>query len=148
MKQSPKYYIVDADALPAVFLKVAEAKRMLEIGEVATVHEATKAVDISRSAFYTVSRLHCTLSKPDWPAESLHFKSIFWILRAISTSVLGVFAGCGANILTINRDHSLRRFRHGDDFRRDRPISTVRWKSLLRQLNASTGVIHGEILAG
>ena len=52
MKQSPKYYIVDADALPAVFLKVAEAKRMLEIGEVATVHEATKAVDISRSAFY------------------------------------------------------------------------------------------------
>lgn len=39
-------------AAAEVFLKVAEAKRMLETGEATTVHEAAKAVDISRSAFY------------------------------------------------------------------------------------------------
>ena len=47
-----KYYIVSADALPEIFVKVAEAKRMLQVGEVRTVGEAAAAVGISRSAFY------------------------------------------------------------------------------------------------
>ncbi len=37
MAKKPKYFIVDAEALPEVFLKVAEAKRMLETGEADTV---------------------------------------------------------------------------------------------------------------
>ena len=32
-----KYYIVSAEALPEVFIKVAEARRMLQVGEAATV---------------------------------------------------------------------------------------------------------------
>lgn len=52
MDKTPKYYIVEAAALPEVFLKVAEAKRMLDSGEATTVGEATKATGISRSAFY------------------------------------------------------------------------------------------------
>lgn len=48
----PKYYIVEATALPEVFLKVAEAKRLLQTGEASTVNEATQMTDISRSAFY------------------------------------------------------------------------------------------------
>ena len=52
MKSKPKYYIIEASALPEVFLKVAEAKRLLSTGEAATVNEATKMTDISRSAFY------------------------------------------------------------------------------------------------
>ena len=38
----PKYYIVEASALPEVFLKVAEAKRLLSTGEASTVNEATR----------------------------------------------------------------------------------------------------------
>ena len=49
---TPKYYIVEASALPEVFLKVAEAKRLLSTGDDATVNEATKMTGISRSAFY------------------------------------------------------------------------------------------------
>ena len=52
MSITPKYYIVDAKALPEVFLKVAEAKRMLETGEASTVGEATRQAEVSRSAFY------------------------------------------------------------------------------------------------
>ena len=52
MANEPKYYIVEASALPEVFLKVAEAKRLLSTGEVSTVNEATQRTDISRSAFY------------------------------------------------------------------------------------------------
>ena len=52
MASVPKYYIVEASALPEVFLKVAEAKRLLQTGEASTVNEATQMTDISRSAFY------------------------------------------------------------------------------------------------
>ena len=52
MPSNPKYYIIEASALPDVFLKVAEAKRLLDTGEVATVNEATRMTGISRSAFY------------------------------------------------------------------------------------------------
>ncbi len=52
MAKAPKYYIVEASALPEVFLKVAEAKRLLITGVASTVNEATKLTGISRSAFY------------------------------------------------------------------------------------------------
>lgn len=52
MNTNPKYYIVEATALPEIFLKVAEAKRLLATGEANTVNEAAKMTDISRSAFY------------------------------------------------------------------------------------------------
>ena len=52
MGGTTKFYIVAAEALPEVFIKVAEAKRMLQTGEAATVGGATKSVGISRSAFY------------------------------------------------------------------------------------------------
>ena len=51
MSTKPKYYIVESSALPEVFLKVAEAKRLLSTGEASTVNEATRMTDISRSAF-------------------------------------------------------------------------------------------------
>ena len=52
MSHKPQYYIVEASALPEVFLKVAETKRLLSTGEAGTVNEATRMTDISRSAFY------------------------------------------------------------------------------------------------
>ena len=52
MNSNPRYYIVEASALPEVFLKVAEAKRLLATGEANTVNEAAKMTNISRSAFY------------------------------------------------------------------------------------------------
>ena len=52
MSNQPKYFIVEASALPEVFLKVAEAKRLISTGEASTVNEATKMMGISRSAFY------------------------------------------------------------------------------------------------
>ena len=52
MNTPAKYFIVEADAMPEIFRKVAEAKRLLETGEETTVNGATRAVGISRSAFY------------------------------------------------------------------------------------------------
>ena len=47
----PKYYLVEASALPEVFVKVTEAKSLLETGEARTVAEAVERVDLSRSAY-------------------------------------------------------------------------------------------------
>jgi len=52
MANQPKYYVVEEAALPEVFLKVAEAKRLLSTGEAATVNDAARMTGISRSAFY------------------------------------------------------------------------------------------------
>ena len=52
MASTPKYYIVEASALPEVFIKVAEAKRLLSTGKADTVNDATQMTGISRSAFY------------------------------------------------------------------------------------------------
>ena len=43
MSKQPQYYIVEASALPEVFLKVAETKRLLSTGEAGTVNEAATA---------------------------------------------------------------------------------------------------------
>lgn len=52
LRAKPKYYLVEAGVLPEVFIKVTEARELLETGEVRTVAEAVERVGISRSAFY------------------------------------------------------------------------------------------------
>ena len=52
MSKAPNYYIVDAEALPEIFHKVVQARRMLDTGEEETVNQAVQLVGISRSAFY------------------------------------------------------------------------------------------------
>ena len=51
MSGKTNFYIVAAEALPEIFIKVAQAKQMLQTGEARTVGAATREVGISRSAF-------------------------------------------------------------------------------------------------
>ena len=102
MTQLPKYYIVEASALPEIFQKVAEAKRMLETGETDKVNVAAQAVGISRSAFYKYK----DAVQPFNDMKSEHIITFYTLLKDVSgtlSSVLGVFAASGANILTINQ---------------------------------------------
>ena len=102
MKQSPKYYIVDADALPAVFLKVAEAKRMLETGEVSTVGEATAATGISRSAYYKYRDALMPFQNL-MAGRIITFQMMLKDRTGVLSGILSILAYCGANILTINQ---------------------------------------------
>ena len=52
MSQAPNYYIVDAEALPEIFRKVVDVRRMLDTGEAETVNQAVQLAGISRSALY------------------------------------------------------------------------------------------------
>ena len=100
--EKQKYYLVTAEALPEVFLRVAEAKRMLQVGEATTVGEAAKQVGISRSAFYKYK-------DAVQPFQNMHagriitFYALLKDIPGVLSNYLSIFANSGANILTINQ---------------------------------------------
>ena len=101
MKNGAKYYIVEASALPEVFLKVAEAKRLLATGEASTVNEAAKMTDISRSAFYK----YRDAVQPFRNMNTNQIITFQFLLRdepGALFSILAAFAQQQANLLTVN----------------------------------------------
>ena len=102
MSKEVKYYIVAANALPEVFIKVAEAKRMMQTGEADTVGDATKKAGISRTAFYKYK----DSVQPFNDMKAEHIITFYGMLKdntGVLSHVLGLFASSGANILTINQ---------------------------------------------
>ena len=102
MGKKTKFYLVDADALPEIFLKVAEAKRMLHAGEVSTAGEAARQVGISRSSFYK----YRDSVQPFNDMKTGRIITFYAMLKnnpGVLSNVLSIFAGSGANILTINQ---------------------------------------------
>lgn len=101
MSNEPKYYIVEASALPEIFLKVAEAKRLLATGMAATVNEATKMTDISRSAFYK----YRDSVQPFRQMNSSRILTFQFMLRdepGALSNILAAFAQQKANLMTVN----------------------------------------------
>ena len=47
-----KYYLVEGSALPEVFIRVTQARELLDTGRAQTVAEAAAMAGISRSAYY------------------------------------------------------------------------------------------------
>ena len=101
MGKSPKYYIVEASALPEVFLKVAEANRLLTTGQATTVNEATKMMDISRSAFYKYRDAVIPFQNM-MTGRIITFQLLLHDEQGLLSRVLEVFAQTHANIITIN----------------------------------------------
>ena len=100
--EKKKYYLVSAEALPEVFIKVAEAKRMLQVGEADTVGEVARLVGISRSAFYKYK----DAVQPFQNMRAGHIITFYALLKDIPgvlSNYLSIFANSGANILTINQ---------------------------------------------
>ncbi len=101
MNSNPKYYIVEASALPEVFLKVAEAKRLLATGEAATVNEAAKMTDISRSAFYK----YRDAVQPFRNMNTSRIITFQFLLRdepGALSAILSAFVQQKTNLLTVN----------------------------------------------
>ena len=102
MGAKTKFYIVAAEALPEIFVKVAEAKGMMQTGEAGTVGEATRRVGISRSAFYKYK----DAVQPFNDMKAGHIITFYTMLKdnpGVLSDVIAIFAGSGANILTINQ---------------------------------------------
>ena len=146
MASKPKYYIVEASALPEVFLKVAEAKRLLSTGEAATVNEATKMTDISRSAFYKYRDAIAPFQNL-MAGRILTFQFILRDVTGLLSSILTIFAQFGANILTINQTIPTNGCASVTISAETTNMSSG-VEDMLRSLEAIDGVLKAEILAG
>jgi len=141
-----KYYIVEASALPEVFLKVAEAKRLLATGEVSTVNEAAKITGISRSAFYKYRDVVMPFQNM-MTGRIITFQFRLQDQPGVLSGILKTFADSSANILTINQTipsggcalvtitaETMDMIRSAEE--------------LLQELAAAEGVLKAEVLAG
>ena len=146
MNQKPKYYIIEASALPEVFLKVAEAKRLLSTGQASTVNEATQMTDISRSAFYKYRDAVMPFQNM-MTGRILTFQLRLHDAPGVLSGLLKTFAQFEANILTINQT-----IPSGGcalvTISAETLNMTVSADELLRVLGHTQGVIKAEVLAG
>lgn len=146
MAQNSKYYIVEASALPEVFVKVAEAKRLLSIGEAATVNEATQKTGISRSAFYKY-RDAVLPFKNMMSGRVVTFQLLLHDEPGTLANILNTFTQSNANIMTINSIIPS----NGSGIvtiSAETMELTVQLEDLLRELRQLKGVVKAEILAG
>ena len=146
MSKTPKYYIVEASALPEVFLKVAEAKRLLSTGEAVTVNEAARMTGISRSAFYKY-RDSVLPFQNMMTGRIITFQLLLHDEPGVLSGILATFANHAANILTINQTIPSGGCAAvtvtAETMAMTEPI-----EELLRRLSATAGVVKAEILAG
>ncbi len=146
MSNKPKYYIVEASALPEVFVKVAEAKRLLSTGEATTVNEATRMTDISRSAFYKY-RDSVLPFQNMMTGRIITFQFLLHDAPGVLSAILYTFAQQGANILTINSIIPT----NGSalvTISAETMDMGVSLEELLQTLAATEGVVKAEVLAG
>ena len=146
MPKQTKYYIIEASALTEIFLKVAEAKRMLATGEVSTVNEATKRMDISRSAFYKYRDAILPFQNMT-KGRILTFQLMLHDEPGVLSSLLMVYAKRKANVLTINsiiptNGHALV------TISAELTDMDILLEDLLAELGSVNGVIKADVIAG
>ena len=146
MANSPKYYIVEASALPTVFLKVAEAKRLLSTGEASTVNEATQMTDISRSAFYKYRDAVLPFQNM-MTGRIITFQLLLHDEQGLLSSILGILSERKANIITINSIVPTNGCAVVTISAETMDL-TIPLEDLLRELRSAPGIIKAEILAG
>lgn len=102
MAEKERYYVVKEKAVGDVLLKVVEAKRRLEADSSMTVQKVTEDLGISRSSFYKY--------KDDiFPFhENAKGMTITFVMQmddvpGLLAEVLGLVAGKGANVITIQQ---------------------------------------------
>ena len=146
MRKQPKYYIIEASALPEVFLKVAEAKRLLSTGEVKTVNEATRRTDISRSAFYKYRDAILPFQNM-MKGRIITFQLMLHDEPGVLSAILAVYAHHEANLLTINSIIPTNGYALVTISAEMTDVE-VSLEDMLHELRDTAGVIKADILAG
>ncbi len=95
-----RFYLVDAQVLPEVFLKVVRAKELLASGQARNISAATRAVGLSRSAYYKYK---------DCIFDSENGRELITVMATLRDqtgalqSLLAGISSAGASIVTINQ---------------------------------------------
>ncbi|MCC8356555.1 MAG: ACT domain-containing protein [Oscillospiraceae bacterium] len=141
-----KYYLVSGDALPEVFIRVTQARELLDTGQAQTVAEAAERVGISRSAYYKYKNAVMPFQSVG-AGRIITFQIMLRHQMGVLSEVLGLFADTGANILTINQ---------GIPTNGAAPVTVtadtadmeITTETLLARLEGTEGVISAAVVAG
>lgn len=145
-KPQYQYYIVEASALPEVFLKVAETKRLLSTGEATTVNEATHMTDISRSAFYKYRDAVMPFQNM-MKGRIITFQLLLHDEPGLLSEILLVFAEANANIITINSIVPTNGTAVVTISAETMDLN-ITLEEFMQRLSASHGVVKADVLAG
>ncbi|MCF0149093.1 MAG: ACT domain-containing protein [Clostridium sp.] len=96
------FLIVDKRALPDVYEKVVDAKRLLKEGKVKDVTEAAKTVNISRSVYYKYKETVFDLAETDL-GQKVTINLIINDNKGVLSEILNYISEEGGNIITINQ---------------------------------------------
>ncbi len=146
MQKENKYYLVDEAALPEIFLKVAEAKRLLSTGQVKTVNDAAIKTGISRSAFYKY-RDAVFPFQTMMHGRVITFQLLIHDEPGMLARILEAFTTAKANIMTINSIVPTNGCAvvtiSAETLNMKGDVDT-----LLKQMRQTKGVVKAQILAG
>lgn len=141
-----KYYLVASDALPSILLRVIRVKELLDTGRELTVAKAARSVGISRSAFYK----YRDSVAPFLETVSSRIITFYVIVRnqpGVLSELLLIFAGFGANILTINQSIPVNG-RAAVTISAETKNMTEGVQGLLEAVESSVGIMSIEVISG
>ncbi len=141
-----KFYLVEGSALPEVFIRVTQARELLDTGRAQTVAEAAAMAGISRSAYYKYR--DAVLPFRDLGrGHIVTFQLLLEDVAGMLSAVLALFSSHGANILTINQSIPS----NGTapvTITADTASLNVSTEALLSSISALDGIIKAAVLAG
>ncbi len=100
--ENNRFLIVNTKALPDIFTKVVEAKKLMESGKVKHVQDAVNIVGISRSVFYKYRDFVFPYSNNKKGKTSTIAMNLVDVPGLLS-NILNLIAESGSNVLTINQ---------------------------------------------
>lgn len=106
--EEEQYFLVKKSALPEVYHKVVEAKRLLDSHKNVTIQEATDAVGISRSSFYKYKD-DIFPFRDDTRGKTVTFMMQIDDKPGLLSKILSLVAQYQANILTIHQSIPVNR---------------------------------------
>jgi len=98
-----EFFLVKAEVLPEVFVKVMDVKRLLSAGKADSVNEAVQRVGISRSAYYKYK----DSLFPFYETSRVRIVTVLFAIEdfpGILSGIINCLADAKASILTINQN--------------------------------------------
>lgn len=141
-----KYYLVEGSALPEVFIRVTQARELLDTGRAQTVAEAAAMAGISRSAYYKY-RDTVLPFRDLGRGRIVTFQLLLHDVTGALSDVLAVFSRSGANILTINQSIPTGGTAPVT-VAADTAGLSISTEALLEKITALDGIIKAAVIAG
>lgn len=140
-----KYLIVNSSVLPEIFDKVIKVKELIYTGKVKDVSEGTRAVGISRSAYYRYKD-NVFLMSEDIKGRKATIAVLLSHETGILSKVIDKIAESGGNILTINQDIPIN---NAANVTITFDISNLKVdvKELVLNIMSTQGILKGKLIA-